>query len=94
MCQEFGSLAENGLERRCVRVGDTQKHLMIVSWGGLLDSMAARSRDYAEAGVETEIRQLRSLAKYADAGAFKPVRPGRGIRCGVRNAPTPVQAAH
>ena len=76
MCQEFGSLAENGLERRCVRVGDTQKHLMIVSWGGLLDSMAARSRDYAEAGVETEIRQLRSLAKYADAGAFKPVRPG------------------
>lgn len=33
ICQEFDSLAENGLERRCVRVGDTQKHVMVVSWG-------------------------------------------------------------
>ena len=81
VCQKFGSLAENGLERRCVRVGDTQKHVMIMSWGGLLDSMAARTRDYAEAGVETEIRQLRSLAKYADAGAFKPI--GRNEKSGL-----------
>ena len=76
ICQEFDSVVENESERRCLRVGDTQKHLMIVSWGGLLDSMAARTRDYAEAGVETEIRQLRSLAKYADAGAFKPIHRG------------------
>ena len=81
VCQKFGSLAENGLERRCVRVWDTQKHVMIMSWGGLLDSMAARTRDYAEAGVETEIRQLRSLAKYADAGAFKPI--GRNEKSGL-----------
>ena len=74
ICQEFDSVVETESERRCFRVGDTQKHVMIVSWGGLLDSMAARSRDYAEVGVETEIRQLRSLAKYADAGAFKPIR--------------------
>ena len=77
--QEFGCLVEVESERRCVRVGDTQKHVMIVSWGGLLDSMAARTRDYAEAGVETEIRQLRSLATYADAGAFKPIRPGEEL---------------
>ena len=57
-------------------MGDTQKHLMVVSWGGLLDSMAARTRDYTEAGVETEIRQLRSLAKYADSGVLKPIRRG------------------
>ena len=76
MSQEFGPLVEIESERRCMRVEDTQKHLMIVSWGGLLDSMAARTRDYAEAGVETEIRQLRSLAKYADAGAFKPISRG------------------
>ena len=38
--------------------------------------MAARSRDYGESGVETEIRQLRSLAKYVDAGALKPIRRG------------------
>ena len=76
MSQEFGPLVEIESERRCMRVEDTQKHLMIVSWGGLLDCMAARTRDYAEAGVETEIRQLRSLAKYADAGAFKPISRG------------------
>ena len=35
-------------ERRCMRVGDTERHLMMVSWTGLLDSMAARSRDADE----------------------------------------------
>ena len=74
--QEFGSLVEIASERKCVLVGGTEKHLMIASWGSLLDSMAARTRDYGESGVETEIRQLRSLAKYADAGAFKPIRRG------------------
>ena len=38
--------------------------------------MAARTGDYAETGVETEIRQLRNLAKYADVGAFKPIPRG------------------
>ena len=74
--REFDALTEVDSERKCVRVGDTQQHLMIVSWGGLLDSMAARSRDFDELGVENEIRQLRSLAKYADAGALKPIRQG------------------
>ncbi len=76
MTQEFGPLVETDSERRCVRVQKTQKHLMIASWSGLLDSMAARTRDYGETGVETEIRQLRSLAKYAFDGAFKPIRRG------------------
>ena len=74
--REFGALTETDSERRCLRVGDTQRHLMILSWGGLLDSMAARTRDSEESGVENEIRQLRSLAKYADAGAFKPIHHG------------------
>ena len=74
LIREFGSLNEVDSERKCVRVEGTQRHLMIASWGGLLDSMAARSRDDGEPGVETEIRQLRSLAKHADAGALKPVR--------------------
>ena len=80
--RQFGPLVETESERRCVRVGDTQKHLMIVSWEGLLDSMAARTRDYAEAGVETEIRQLRSLAKYADVGVIKPIPPGKDFDTG------------
>ena len=71
---EFGQLEEIDSERRCLRVEDSEKHLMIASWGSLLDSMAARTGDYGESGFETEIRQLRSLAKYADSGAFKPIR--------------------
>ena len=61
-------------ERKCFRVGDTQRHLMLVSWTGLLDSMAARSGDAEEpAGIGFGIRQLRSLARYAGTGAFKPI---------------------
>ena len=74
--RKFNFLIEIESERKCERVKGTQKHLMIASWGGLLDSMAARTRDYGELGVETEIRQLRSLATYADVGAFKPIRRG------------------
>ena len=79
LIREFGSLNEVDSERKCVRVEGTQRHLMVASWGGLLDSMAARSRDDGEAGVETEIRQLRSLAKHADTGALKPVRQGEEL---------------
>ena len=74
--QGHSGLTDVDSERKCVRLGDTDKHLMMVSWGSLLDSMAARTRDYGESGVETEIRQLRSLAKYADAGAMKPILKG------------------
>lgn len=74
--ETFSGLAEVDSERKCARVDCTQRHLMIVGWGSLLDSMATRSRDSDESGVETEIRQLRSLARYADAGAMKPIRHG------------------
>lgn len=74
--QQYGTVAEVNSERKCLRVGDGNRYLMIASWGGLLDSMAARSRDYNEPRVESEIRQLRSLAEFADAGAFKPIRRG------------------
>ena len=67
-------------ERRCLCIEGGQQHLMIVSWGSLLDSMGTRSRDQDESGMESEIRQLRSLAEFADAGAFKPIRPGE--ECG------------
>lgn len=61
-------------ERKCFRIGDTQRYLMLVSWTGLLDSMAARSGDAEEpADIGLEIRQLRSLARYASTGVFKPI---------------------
>ena len=70
------TLTEVDAERKCMRVGNGQKYLMLVSWTGLLDSMAARTRDFRESGIETDIRQLRNLAKYADNGAFKPISRG------------------
>ena len=75
---KYGDLTDIDSERKCVNVDGTQKHLMLVSWGSLLDSMVARSRESEESGVETEIRQLRSLAKYADNGALKPISDGAG----------------
>ena len=71
--EKYGDLTEIDSERKCVRVGNTQRHLMIVSWGSLLDGMAARTRDDGESGIETEIRQLRSLARYAYTGAINPI---------------------
>ena len=76
---EFGTLTETDAERRCVRVGDDQRHLMTVSWGGLLDSMAARSGDDGQTTVVNEIRQLRTLARYADQGALKPIGQDEGF---------------
>ena len=60
-------------ERRCVRVGDSRRHLMLVSWTGLLDSMAARAAA-GRTAVENEILQLRSLARHVIDGAYKPLR--------------------
>ncbi len=74
--QESRAFCEIDSERKTLRVGNTGRHLMIASWGGLLDSMAARTADFGESGVLDEIRQLRSLAKYADEGAFKPIKRG------------------
>ena len=71
--KKYGDVTDIDSERKCVCVGNTQRHLMIVSWGSLLDSMAARTRDDGESGIETQIRQLRSLAKYAYTGAIKPI---------------------
>ena len=74
--REYGIATEVDSERKCLRIGDGKRHLMIISWGGLLDSMAARSQDQNNPAVVSEIRQLRSLAEFADAGAFKPIRRG------------------
>ena len=69
----YGESTEIDSERKCIRVGNTQRHQMAVSWGSLLDGMAARTRDDGESVIETEIRQLRSLAKYAYTGAIQPI---------------------
>ena len=74
--REFDTVSEVDSERKCLRIDDGGRHLMIVSWGSLLDSMAARSRDQDEPRLESEIRQSRSLTEFADAGAFKPIRRG------------------
>ena len=74
--REFDGVEEIDAERRSVRISGTQQHLMVVSWESLLDAMAARTGDSGERGAVTQIRQLRSLARYADKGAFKPIPHG------------------
>ena len=74
--REYDTATEVDSERKCLRVGGGERYLMIISWGGLLDSMAARSQDQDDPAVVSEIRQLRSLAEFANAGAFKPIRQG------------------
>ena len=74
--REFDVVEELESERRCVRIRGSRRHLMMVSWGSLLDAMAARSSDSGEPSAVTQIRQLRSLARYADKGVVCPLPPG------------------
>ncbi len=64
-------LSDVDAERKCTHVDDTQRHLLLVSWTGLLDRMAARTRGEPEA--EADILQLRGLADSADEGRFLPI---------------------
>ncbi len=74
--QEAGkTLSDVDAERKCVSVEGTQRHLLLVSWTGLLDRMSARTRD--EQGAEEDIRQLRGLAEFAEEGRFRPIRDTR-----------------
>ena len=71
--QEAGrTLFDVDAERRCVSVDGTQRHLLLVSWTGLLDRMSARTRD--EQDAEADIRQLRGLADFAEEARFRPIR--------------------
>ncbi len=66
------TLSDVDAERKCVCVDGTQRHLLLVSWSGLLDRMSARTRD--EQDAEADIRQLRGLADFAEEGRFRPIR--------------------
>ena len=55
---------------RRAKVLGTQRHLMLISWIRLLDSMSALAGD---AGVESDIRQLRGLALRQATSAFLPL---------------------
>ncbi len=52
--------------------GDSQLHLMIVSWIGLLDLVAAKAGD---AAVLEDVRQLRGLVQRQDEEGFLPIHP-------------------
>ena len=64
------TLSDVDAERKCVTVDGSQRHLLLVSWTGLLDRMSARTRD--EPDAEADIRQLRGLADFAEEGRFRP----------------------
>lgn len=69
------TLSDVDAERKCVSVDGSQRHLMLVSWTGLLDRMSARTRE--EQDAETEIQQLRGLADFAEDARFQPIREPR-----------------
>ena len=47
---------------------------MVISWGGLLDCMIARSREEQGSTIESDIIQLRGLVEYAESEQFQPIR--------------------
>lgn len=51
------------------------RQLILISWMGLLDLMAAKAVAAADSHAETDIRQLRGLAVQEDDDAFLPLRP-------------------
>ena len=55
---------------RRARVDDSEQHLMLASWTGLLDIL-----DCAAPGAAADIRQLRGLANRQDDEAFLPIHP-------------------
>ena len=61
-------------ERKCIRIGDTARHLILVSWTGLLDRMSSKAREAGELEIESDIQQLRGLAAYAETGTVSPFR--------------------
>ena len=66
-------LSDVEAERRCMRVGDTLCHLMLVSWRTLLDGMAVRTKAAGEAPViEENIRQLSGLARSKSEEVVQP----------------------
>ncbi len=69
------TLTDIDAERKCVRVDGTQRHMLLVSWTGMLDRMSARTRD--EQDADGDIRQLRGLADFAEEGQFRPIRDTR-----------------
>ena len=71
------TLSDIDAERKCVSVDGGRRHLLLVSWTGLLDRMSARTRD--EQDAESDIRQLRGLADFAEDGDG-PRRPIRDTR--------------
>ena len=69
--KELGPDRHDGRRRMAVVV-DTNKHLMMVSWLDLLDSMS--KSDAVAPEVQDDIRQLQGLARREDVEAFMPLR--------------------
>ena len=71
--EEYGTLAHIHAERKCLRVGDCERHLMMISWLNLLDSMSYWSRYSGEPlTTEANIKQLRGLARQRSESVFQP----------------------
>ena len=87
------TLSDVSGESKCTRVNDTERHLMLISWESLLDSMATSASD---PNAVADIRQLRGLADQASTApepeivfkriVTKPSTAGLGMNGPTRQA--------
>lgn len=62
--------SQEGTRRARVAHRDSDRHLLLVSWTGLLDIL-----ECADPGMAADIQQLRGLAQRQDEEAFLPIHP-------------------
>ena len=61
------SLVDTGPEDRCVRLSGTECHMMVLTWGALLDAMLASVVGQGDSPqVAEDLRQLQGLAGFKD----------------------------
>ena len=70
--RELDQEVNDDSSRRAVVAG-TKQHLLMISWQGLLDSLATGAA--AEPGIVEDIRQLQGLTSREDSDAFLPLHP-------------------
>lgn len=63
-----------GMKRKCARVGEGERFLVLVSWRALLSRMLSFSQSSGDS-VEADIKQLNALCEQQDQEAFLPLKP-------------------
>jgi hypothetical protein len=67
---------ERSIDWMSAAIRNSNRHLMVISWANLLDSMTQRAESAGDTAASIDIDQLRGLAaREDDDAAFMPLRP-------------------